>query len=183
MKWVTRRNAHVDRTACPWLIRRFIDPAAEFVFVAPPSGPAAIDGHTFDMRDAEFTHEGAKCTFEVIVERHSLDGDAALVEMGRIIRDADVPPARSRRTEGAGLDAIVRGVQLSVPDDHEKLRVTEPLYDALYSYCRVKVADRPPPSGTPRPRLRFSKRVAMHLEDDEGGKRDAVGDSSQTESG
>ncbi len=167
MRWITRQNAHVDRTACPWLIRRFIDPSAEFVFVPAGSDPATLAGHTFDMRGGEYSHEGVHCTFEVMVERHGLSGDLALIEMGRIIRDADVPPSRSRRPEGAGLDAVIRGFQLSIPDDHEKLRLTDPLYDALYAYCQAKVATKPPKQGAPRPRLRYSRRVAEHLSEDE----------------
>jgi hypothetical protein len=166
MKWVTRRNAHVDRTACPWLIRRFIDAEAEFVFVPADSDPATLDGHTFDMRGAEYAHEGVKCTFEVMLDRRHLNGDPALVEMGRIIRDADVPPSRTRRPEGAGLDALMQGFQRSTPDDHEKLRRTAPLYDALYAYCQAKVAARPPSKGTPRPTLRYARRVAEHLSED-----------------
>ena len=84
-----------------------------------------------------------------MVDRHALSGDAALVEMGRIIRDADVPPSRTRRQEAGGLDALIRGFQLSVPDDHEKLLLTRPLYDALYAYCRAKVAEARPSQGTP----------------------------------
>src|SRR4030088_978074 len=127
MRWITRRSAHVDRTACPWLIERFIDPAAEFVFVAPDADPTALDGHTFDMRGAEYGHEDGKCTFQVILERHELRGDAALVELGRIIGDADVPPSRTRRHEAAGLDAIMRGFQLGVPEPHPTLRVHGPV--------------------------------------------------------
>ncbi|MGH2535283.1 MAG: chromate resistance protein ChrB domain-containing protein [Thermomicrobiales bacterium] len=167
MRWITRRNAHVDRTSCPWLIRHFIDAEAEFVFVPVDADLATLDGHTFDMRDAEYAHQGAKCTFEVMVERHELHRDPALIEMGRIIRDADVPPSRTRRPEGAGLDALIRGFQLSIPDDHEKLHLTAPLYSALYAYCRAKVAVMPPKQGTPRPRLRYSRRVAEHLLKDE----------------
>lgn len=172
MKWVTRRNAHVDRTSCPWLIRRFIDPAAEFAFVAADADPATLDGHTFDMRGAAYGHEDAQCTFEVMVARHGLDTDPALIEMGRIIRDADVPPSRTRRPEGAGLDALIRGFQMSTPDDHEKLRLTAPLYEALYAYCRAKIAIRPPRQGAPRPRLGYRRRVALHLEEDgDDGRR------------
>ena len=167
MKWVTRRDAHVDRTACPWLIRKYIDPEAEFVFVPAGTDPTTLDGHTFDMRGAEYSHEGEACTFEVMARRHRLQDDPALVEMGRVIRDADVPPSRTRRPESAGLDALIRGFQLAVPDDHEKLRLTAPLYDALYAYCRAKVAARPPARGTPRPRLRYSRRVEAHLEEGE----------------
>jgi hypothetical protein len=169
VKWVTRRNAHVDRTACPWLIRRFIDPAAEFVFVSADADPAIVDGHTFDMRGAEYSHEGTKCTFQVMVERHGLQTDPAIVEMGRIIRDADVPPSRTRRPEGPGLDALIRGFQISTPDDQEKLRLTSPLYDALYAYCHAKIAEKPSNQGTPRPRLRYRKRVAIHLEEGKVG--------------
>ena len=167
MKWVTRRNAHVDRTACPWLIGRFIDPEAEFAFVAASMDPATVDGRTFDMRGGDFSHEGAKCTFEVMVDRFELSDDPALVEMGRIIRDADVPPGRTRRPEGPGLDALIRGFQLTIPDDHEKLRLSAPLYDALYAYCQAKVADRPHAQRASRPRVRYSKRVEQHLATDE----------------
>jgi hypothetical protein len=163
VRWITRANAHVDRTACPWLIVRSIDPQAQFVFVRPDVDPRTLDGHTFDMRDAEYGHEGDRCTFQVMLERHGLIDDRALVEMGRIVRDADVPPRRTRRAEAAGLDAFVRGLQLSVPDDHEKLRLSAPLYDALYAYCQAKVAAPKPKAGAPRPRLGYSKRVALHL--------------------
>jgi hypothetical protein len=164
VKWITRRNIHVDRTSCPWLIRKFIDPQAEFFFVDAPKDSTTLDGHTFDMRGAEYGHQGDKCTFQVMLERHGLSGDAALVEMGRIIRDADVPPSRSRRQEAGGLDALIRGFQLGVPDDHEKLLLTRPLYDALYAYCQAKVAEARPSAATPRPRLRYSQRVSTHLE-------------------
>ena len=171
MRWITRRNAHVDRTSCPWLIRRFIDPDAEFAFVAPTLDPATLDGHTFDMRGAEYGHEGRRCTFQVMLERHGLSDDVALVEMGRIIGDADVPPSRARRHESAGLDALIRGFQLSVPDDHEKLRRTAPLYDALYAYCQAKVAKPRPSRATPRPRLRYSRRVETHLVEEDDAAR------------
>ncbi len=164
MRWITRRNIHVDRTSCPWLIRKFIDPQAEFIFVEPTTDPTMLEGHTFDMRGAEYSHEGDNCTFQVMVERHDLGGDLALVEMGRIIRDADVPPSRTRRHEAAGLDALIRGFQLTVPDDHEKLLLTRPLYDALYAYCQAKIENRQPSQGAPRPRLRYSQRVATHIE-------------------
>ena len=120
MMWITRRDIHVDRTSCPWLICKFIDSQAEFEFVDTNADAARLQGHTFDMRGAEYGHEGDKCTFQVMLERHDLCTDPALVEMSRIIRDADVPPSRTRRPESGGLDALIRGFQLSVPDDHEK---------------------------------------------------------------
>jgi hypothetical protein len=132
------------------------------------SDPATLNGHTFDMRGAESGHGGERCTFQVMLERHGLTGDAALVEMGRIIRDADVPPSRTRRAEAGGLDALIRGFQLSVPDDHEKLLVTRPVYDALYAHCQAKVAEPRPRQGALRPRLRYARRVAR---DARGGRR------------
>jgi hypothetical protein len=167
MRWFTRQNAHIDRTACPWLIRKFIDPDAEFIFVPSDTDPATLDGYTFDMRDAEYSHEDGKCTFQVMLERHQLTDDPALVEMGRIIVDADVPPRRTKRPESAGLDALISGYQRSAPDDGEKLRLTASVYDALYAYCQAKVTDRSPTQlGTPRPRLSYHRRVAKHFEED-----------------
>jgi hypothetical protein len=158
MKWHTRQHAHVDRTACPWLIRRSIDPDAEFVFVPGETDPATLDGQTFDMRGADYSHEGALCTFQVMLARHALTADPALVEMGRIIADIDVPPRRGRRAEAAGIDALLRGLQLTVPDDHEKLRLTSPLYDALYAYCLETIQERRRlRGGLARPRLSYRR--------------------------
>jgi len=165
VKWITRTNLHIDRTSCAWLIRRYIDPEAEFAFVAAGTDPAVLDGHTFDMRGAEYTHVEGRCSFEEIVLRNGLEKDAALVEMGTIIREADVLPRRTRRPEAAGLDALMRGFQLSLDDDYEKLRLTAPLYDALYAYCGEKVANRTEKGQTPRPRLRLSRRFREHLDD------------------
>lgn len=167
MKWITRQHLHVDRTASAWLIRTRIDPQPEFVFVPAGSDAKTLDGHTFDMAGGEYAHGSGHCTFEALLVRHELRGDPALVEMGRIIRDADVPPSRSRRPEAAGLAALMTGFQLSVRDDHEKLRLTGPIYDALYAYCREKVAQQPASRQTPRPQLRYSRRVAAHLEEDQ----------------
>src|SRR5207302_6339817 len=94
LKWFTRQHAHIERTACPWLIRKYIDPGAEFNFVPGDTDPATLDGHTFDMRGAEYSHEGALCTFQVMLARHNLTADPALVELGRIIAATDVPPRR-----------------------------------------------------------------------------------------
>ena len=167
MKWLTRRNLHVDRTASAWLIRRFLDPQAEFVFVPSGTDPGSVAGHSFDMRGGEYSHIGEQCTFEVLVERHALQSDPALVELGRIIREADVPPRRRSRVEADGLSAVMRGFQRSTPDDAEKLRLTAPLYDALYAYCQAKAADQHHSHGTARPALRYQRLVATHLEDDD----------------
>jgi hypothetical protein len=100
-----------------------------------------------------------------MLDRHGLTSDPALVELGRIIGDADVPPSRTRRHESAGLEALMRGFQLGVPDDHEKLRLTGPVYDALYTYCQAKLSTPRVPGGPPRPKLRYAQRVAGHLEE------------------
>jgi hypothetical protein len=170
MKWITRRNLHIDRTASAWLIRGHIDRRAEFEFVAAGTDPATLDGHSFDMRGGEFSHVGEQCTFEVLLTHFDLGGDPALVEMGRIIRDADVPPRRTRRPEAAGIDALLLGFQVIVRDDYEKLRLTAPLYDALYAYCRTKVASSPRRQGAPRPRLHLHRRAS--LGNDAGGGED-----------
>jgi len=167
MNWITRQNLHIDRTACAWLIRRSIDPDAVFVFVPADTDPALLDGHTFDMRGAEYSHEDGQCTFQVMVARHSLDRDPALVEMGRIILDADVPPSRTRRPEAAGVAAVITGYQVTTPDDEEKLRRTASFYDALYAYCKTKIATRPASRGTPRPQLSYRRRVDAHLRREE----------------
>jgi hypothetical protein len=163
MIWATRRHVHIDRTACAWLIRRFIDPDAAFVFVPADADPATLDGHTFDMRGAEYSHEDGQCTFQVMVARHGIGHDPALVEMGRIILDADVPPSRTRRPEAAGVAAVITGYQITTPEDEEKMRHTASFYEALYAYCQAKLADRPRSRGTPRPQLSYRRRVDAHL--------------------
>ena len=166
MRWVTRRNAHIDRTACPWLIRRFIDPAAEFVFVPADTDPVGVDGTPFDMRGAELGHAQGQCTFETFLRVYHLTQDPALVEMGRILREADVPHSRTRRREAAGIDALIVGFQLTTPDDQAKLQLTAPLYDALYAYCSRKIEQQPARDGRLRPRLRYRERVDAHLAED-----------------
>lgn len=113
------------------------------------------------MLDAEFTHEGPKCTFEVMVAKLGLGDDAALLEMGLIVRGADIPTLKRKRPEAEGLEAIINGIQATAPDDAEKLRLTHPLYEALYAYCQLKVRSRK--SRDPRrPTLRTG-RVREHL--------------------
>jgi hypothetical protein len=135
---MTRKRAHIDRTACPWLIRRFIDPDAEFLFVEPRDLLASgerIGANTFDAPQARYTHRGRKCTFQVLLEEFGLEADAALVLMGEIIRDADIVFRKRKRPEANGVEAVIRGLTLTTPDDHEKLEISAPLYDALYAYC------------------------------------------------
>ena len=138
MKWVTREGAKTDRVACPWLIRRFIDREAEFLFVPkdqvlPTAGRE--NGKSFDAPGADYTHRGNMCTFEVLVEDFGLR-DPALARLARIVHGADIEGERDTCPESAGLLAIALGFLRTTTDDDRKLRLQFPLYDALYAYCR-----------------------------------------------
>lgn len=131
MKWATRPGVHVDRTACAWLIRRFIDPEAEFSFSATAEELAAgVTG--FDMRGVKLSHKGEDCSFETFLAAYRLD-DAALVQIGRIVHEADLEDERFDAPEARGLDVIIRGLSI-LHDDPEMLVLTGPLYDGLYEY-------------------------------------------------
>ena len=139
MKWITRENAKVDRMACPWLIRRFIDPKAEFLFV-PKDQVMAIaareNATPYDMPGLKFGHGPGECSFESIVKHHGLTKDAALVRLGRIVHAADIEEDEGVAAEGAGLRAIALGFSLlHGTDDRTKLELETPLYDALYAWC------------------------------------------------
>ena len=130
MKWATRRGCHVDRAACAWLIRRFIDPTAEFVFIAdhdelPP------DATPFDMPGALLSHHGGNCTCETLLARYALD-DPSLAATARIVHEADLDDERYDAPEAPGLDALIRGLAL-VRDDDGVLAVTAALFDGLYA--------------------------------------------------
>jgi hypothetical protein len=140
MKWVTRENANVDRIACPWLIKRFIDREAEFLFVSNDQVldvAAAEGGHSYDAAGAEYTHRDGKCSFDVLVEDFDLGGDPALVRLARIVHAADVSEDVDSAPEGRGLAAIARGFALlHGKDDHRKIELETPLYDALFVWCQ-----------------------------------------------
>lgn len=144
MKWVTRENANVDRIACPWLIRRFIDAGAEFLFVPRERvlEVAAREGaHSYDAPGAEFTHRDGKCSFDVLVEEFKLTGDAALVRLAEIVHAADIAQDRGKSPEGPGLYAIAHGFALlHGTEDHAKLELETPVYDALYAWCQQQVS-------------------------------------------
>lgn len=146
MKWVTRRNAKVDRIACPWLIRKLIDPGAEFLYV-PADDVLAIAGRegaiSYDAPGARYTHRDGKCTFEILIEEYGLGGDPALARLARLVHAADVAADVATVPEGAGLKAMADGFALLVPDDHEKLERELPVYDALYAWCGARVETRP----------------------------------------
>ena len=129
MRWATRAHCHVDRAACAWLIRRFIDPDAEFVFVADPDQLPA-DATPFDMRGVELGHHHGECSFEAFLHRYEL-GDPVLGEIGRIVHEADLADERYDAPEAPGLDSLLRGLSLTRSDD-ELLALTAPLFDGLY---------------------------------------------------
>jgi hypothetical protein len=140
MRWVTRENAKVDRIACPWLIRRFVDSDAEFVFLPQDTDWSAVtDGVVFDVPGAELGHHGEYCSFDAIITHYRLDKDPALVELGKIVRAADTP-RKDWAPEGIGLEAIADGFRRISSDDFENMRRQFAVYDALYAHCQTKLA-------------------------------------------
>ena len=131
MKWATRRHCHVDRAACAWLIRRFVDETAEFVFVDDPDNIPA-DATPFDMRGVELSHHDGECSFEAFLRRYELD-DPLLWDIARIVHEADLQDDRHDVPEAPGLDVLLRGLSM-VRDDMEVLALTAPLFDGLYEY-------------------------------------------------
>jgi len=144
MKWVTREKAKVDRIACPWLIRKFVDPKAEFLFV-PREKVLDVakeqDATPYDSPGAELFHYkengDERCSFDAIIKKYKLT-DRALLDMAEIVRAADAAP-RNPRPEGAGLEAMALGFRESSKDDFDNMRLQFPVYDALYTFCRLKV--------------------------------------------
>jgi hypothetical protein len=143
MKWVTRARPKTDRIACPWLIRRFIDPDAQILYVPPDdvlAVAAAEDAHTFDAPGATYTHRDGKCSFEVLIDDFHLDADAALVRLARIVHAADIDSELDTDPAGAGLLAIGIGGLDVEADDHRLLERASFVYDALYAWCARQVA-------------------------------------------
>jgi hypothetical protein len=141
VRFVTRKNAAVDRIACPWLIRRFIDADAEFLYVEPDDVRRVadeMDAIPFDVEGVELGHVDGRCSFESILLKYGLD-DPALRRMAMIVHGADVAADIDRTPEAAGLKAIAMGFRLTYGDrDLEKLEAQMPLYDALYAWCRAR---------------------------------------------
>lgn len=141
MLWITRSHVHVDRVACPWLIRRFIDSEAEFLFVAPSqvaAVAAAEEATPFDTPGAELGHKDGACSFDAIVAKYGLK-DKALLRLARIVNAADTDRL-SADPLAAGLEAIATGYSLRFPDDLENIERQFEVYDALYAWCRLEVA-------------------------------------------
>ena len=143
MKWVTRARPKVDRVACPWLIKRFVDREAEFLYVPADrvmevaKREAAIP---FDVPNVELGHRGSECSFDAIIRKYNLT-DPALQMLAVIVRGADTD-AKDLAPECRGLEAIAEGFRLFYDDDHELLEHELPVYDALYAYCREMVQRR-----------------------------------------
>jgi hypothetical protein len=131
MKWATRRGCHVDRASCAWLIRRFIDPEAEFVFV-DDSDEVPTDATAFDIPGVALSHHQGDCSLEVFLRVYELV-DPALVDIGRIIHEADLADERFDAPEARGLDVLIRGLSMTL-DDAAVLDVTQLLFDGLYAF-------------------------------------------------
>lgn len=131
--WMTRAGAKVDRIASAWLIRRFIDPAATFVFADPGAPPPSSDAVRFDMYEGEFTHDGDLCTFEVLLRATAKAADPALQAIAQIVHDLDLKDDRYQRPETLGVGAFIRGITARHPDDHRRLAEGATMFEALYS--------------------------------------------------
>jgi rhodanese-related sulfurtransferase len=146
-KWVTREHPKIDRVACPWLIKRFIDPSAEFIYV-PASQVIAVAEQTggipYDIDGVEFTHQDERCSFDAILRIYDIK-DPALDHLATIVRGADTS-RYDLAAECAGLFGISRGLSVNFPDDHEMLKHGMVMYDALYAWCRVQQVEEHPRS-------------------------------------
>jgi len=143
MKWITREHVKVDRVACPWLIKKFIDTDAEFHFVPAEKvkeEAARLNAIVFDVPGAELGHHGKECSFEAILKKYNLMNNVVLVLLGRIVNGADTDNALYKQPEGFGLKAIAEGFRhLGFIDDHEINKAEWIVYDALYSYCEEMI--------------------------------------------
>ena len=140
MKWVTRARPKVDRVACPWLIRRFIDADAEFLYVPADHVLRVAEEQgaiPYDVPNVELGHHGPECTFDAIIRKYNLT-DPALGHLALIVRGADTGEL-GLTPESPGLDALAEGFRLAYADDHELLERESPVYDALFAYCQLRV--------------------------------------------
>jgi hypothetical protein len=145
MKWITREHPRVDRVACPWLVQRFVDKDAEFLYVPSETvaSEAARTGATpYDIKDVELGHHGAECSFDAFVHTYRLEGDPALAYMAKVIRGADTAD-KSITPESVGVEALLDGMRLlHYPDDQAQRKASVAVLDALYAYCKEKVGKR-----------------------------------------
>jgi hypothetical protein len=137
MKWITRERPKIDRIACPWLIRRFVDPQAEFLYVPPASvldEARRLEAIPYDVPDVELTHSGPLCSFDAFLKKYGLR-DPALDRLADIVRAADTDTLQ-KSPQAAGLLAISLGLSANIKDDREMLDVGVTIYDALYTWCK-----------------------------------------------
>jgi hypothetical protein len=142
MKWITRERPRVGRLGCAWLIKMFVDPQAEFFFVAGRDvreEAERLGATPYHADGAELARRGDVSSFEVVMERYELGGDPAMALLGRIVNTADIKQSRYARPEGAGLRAITDGLLLIYDDDHALNAAGARVYDALYAYCQDQV--------------------------------------------
>jgi hypothetical protein len=148
MKWITREHVKVDRVACPWLIRKFVDPDAEFYFVPADSvmrEAERLGAIPYDVPNVELGHHGKECSFEAIIKKYNLTEDRALSLLAKIVNGADTDNTLWHQPEGAGLQAVALGFSLlGFKDDHELNAAEWIVYDALYAYCQDMVASGHP---------------------------------------
>jgi len=148
MKWITRERVKVDRVACPWLIRKFVDKDAEFIFVPAEkvqAEAARLGAIPFDVPNVELGHHGKECSFDAIVKKYGLAKDPALVLLARIVNGADTDNSLHCQPEGPGLNAVAEGFRrLGLKDDHAVNAAEWIVYDALYAYCREMVKQGKP---------------------------------------
>jgi hypothetical protein len=143
MKWITREKAKVDRIACPWLISRFVDSEAIFLFVPKEKVMEVAkkeNATPFDVPGAELGHHGDRCSFDAFLEKFELN-DPALLLLAEIVRGEDLPEGTAP-AESAGLAALAAGFRFVAKDDFDNMRLQFPTYDAWYAYCKAKVANR-----------------------------------------
>jgi hypothetical protein len=147
MQWITREKVKVDRVACPWLIQKFVDKDAEFLFV--PSDKVMdeakrLNAIPYDVKDVELGHHGKECSFEAILKKYQLT-DPALTLLGKIVNGADTDNTLWQQPEGAGLEAIAEGFRhMGYKDDHAVNAAEWLVYDALYAYCQEMVRQGKP---------------------------------------
>jgi hypothetical protein len=148
MRWITRERVKVDRVACPWLIRKFVDKDAEFLFVQADKvaeEAKRLDAIPYDVKDVELGHHGKECSFEAILKKYGLTRDPALVLLGRIVNGADTDNTLYDQPEGPGLEAVAEGFRhLGLKDDHALNAAEWIVYDALYAYCQEMVRQGKP---------------------------------------
>jgi hypothetical protein len=140
MKWVTRLYVHVDRTACPWLIKRFVDPKAEFLFVPVEKIEETVKKEkaiAYDAPGVELGHHDDKCSFDAVIEKYKVK-DPAVLELAKIVRAADTAKMEMA-PEAAGMEAIMTGFGIMSKDDYETIAKASPVYDALYTNCKLKL--------------------------------------------